>query len=135
MSAIGVIKYRKQRSSIKMPENATFLDEICDEVKAAGIYNDSYAGKKIIACFRNAPAHSQTEVLVPEREGLVLLHLGPCISCETLLKTASSFSRSIKDYLVLCRREMGRRSVLMENGRHVTLKERNTCDCWSLRPT
>ncbi|KAE9208394.1 hypothetical protein PF005_g12237 [Phytophthora fragariae] len=70
MSAIGVIKYRKQRSSIKMPENATFLDEICDEVKAAGIYNDSYAGKKIIAFFRNAPAHSQTEVLLPEREGL-----------------------------------------------------------------
>jgi len=114
-SAIGVVKYRTQRGSIKMHENAAFVDEIYDAVKETDVYKDAYADKKIVVVFDNAPAHSQTEVLVPDRDDLVLLRLGPYSPmCNPIENCFSVLKGHIKDYLALCRGEMGRRSVLME---------------------
>ncbi|KAE9199428.1 hypothetical protein PF004_g19276 [Phytophthora fragariae] len=98
-SAIGVVKYHTQRGSIKMHENAAFVDEIYDAVKATDVYKDSYADKKIVVVFDNAPAHSQTEVLVPEREDLVLLRLGPYSPmCNPIENCFSLLKGHIKDY-------------------------------------
>jgi hypothetical protein len=77
-SDIGVVKYRTQKGSIKkMHDNAAFVDEIYDAVKETDVYKDTYADKKIVVVFGNSPAHSQTVVLVPDRDDLVLLRLGP----------------------------------------------------------
>ncbi|KAE9047303.1 hypothetical protein PR001_g4264 [Phytophthora rubi] len=54
--AIGAVKYRTQRGSIKMHDSAVFVDEIYDAMKATGVYKEWYADKKIVVVFDNAPA-------------------------------------------------------------------------------
>lgn len=65
--------------------------------------------KKIVVVFDNAPTHSQTEVLVPESDELVLPRLGSyspkCNPIENCPKG------HINDYLALRHGDIGRRSV------------------------
>ncbi|GMF40898.1 unnamed protein product [Phytophthora fragariaefolia] len=55
----------------------------------------------------NAPAHSQTETLVPEHDDLVLLRLGPYSPmCNPIENCFSSLKANIKQYLALARDEV-----------------------------
>jgi hypothetical protein len=53
-------------------------------------------------------------------------HQEVLVPCGAVIENCFSVLKGpIKDYLALCRGEMGRRSVLMENGTPVTMKETN----------
>ncbi|KAE9247660.1 hypothetical protein PF004_g4213 [Phytophthora fragariae] len=75
--AFGVVAYRTHRDSIKMDMSAAFVEALYTEIKEADVYKNAFAHKKIVVVFDNAPAHSQTEVLVPAHDDPVLLRLGP----------------------------------------------------------
>ncbi|ETN08522.1 hypothetical protein PPTG_12293 [Phytophthora nicotianae INRA-310] len=74
---VGLVHWAKQRGSIKMEANAAFVDDVYDGVKATDVYRDFFVGKAIVIILDNAPAHSQSEDLIKNREDLELLRLGP----------------------------------------------------------
>ncbi|ETL33325.1 hypothetical protein L916_14209 [Phytophthora nicotianae] len=60
-----------------MEVNAAFVDDVYDAVKATDVYRDFFVGKTIVIILDNAPAHSQAEDLIKNREDLEMLWLGP----------------------------------------------------------
>ncbi|POM76826.1 Hypothetical protein PHPALM_5905 [Phytophthora palmivora] len=106
-SAFGVVAYRTRRGSIKMQDNADFVDELYAAVKDSGVFKHDFTGKKVIVVFDNAPAHNQTETLVTTLDDLVLLRLGPYSPmCSPIENCFSVLESHIKEYLALMRPEM-----------------------------
>ncbi|KAG3085114.1 hypothetical protein PI124_g12239 [Phytophthora idaei] len=58
---VGLVHYRLERGSIRMDENAAFVDEIYDKVKSPPTYFEHFQGKKLVVVLDNAPSHSQRE--------------------------------------------------------------------------
>lgn len=84
---IGVVHYALHHGSIRMKENASFLESVYEKAKASPVYQREYAGKKIVIILDNAPARSQSEARVTAAIDLVLLRLGGHIRvCATQLK-------------------------------------------------
>ncbi|KAG6610359.1 Carbonic anhydrase 2 [Phytophthora cinnamomi] len=71
-SAYGVVAYRTHKGSIKMQNNADFVDALYKVIKASKVYANEYQDKYIVVVFDNAPTHSRTEELVPAHDDLVL---------------------------------------------------------------
>ncbi|KAE9238610.1 hypothetical protein PF002_g10623 [Phytophthora fragariae] len=108
-SAFGVVAYRTHSGSIKMDTNAAFVKALYTEIKEANVYKNDFADKQIVVIFDNAPAHSQTEVLVPAHDELVLLRLEPYSPmCNPIENCFSALKAQIKQYLALMRDEMNR---------------------------
>jgi hypothetical protein len=84
--AEGLVHRRLQRGSIKMQQNANFVDEVYQIIKNSSEYQENFADKKIVLVLDNAPAHNQTEKRVCGGSELMLLRLGPYSPCATLLK-------------------------------------------------
>ncbi|KAE9013809.1 hypothetical protein PR003_g13652 [Phytophthora rubi] len=76
-SEAGLVRYRFERGSIQMNENAAFVDEIYEKVKSCPNFDEHFRGKEVIIVLDNAPAHSQTEERVTDHDDLVLLRLAP----------------------------------------------------------
>jgi hypothetical protein len=99
-SAVGLVHYEQERGSIRMDQNATFVDAIYSTVKELDDYRTAYAGKRIVIMFDNAQAHCQTESRVNHREDLVLLRLGPYSPmCNPIEGCFSSFKAKVKHFL------------------------------------
>ncbi|ETV82055.1 hypothetical protein H257_05574 [Aphanomyces astaci] len=69
--------HRLERGSIKMAQNAAFVEEIYQAVTSSATWDANFQGKKVVIVLDNAPAHSQTEQRVQPHEDVVLLRLGP----------------------------------------------------------
>ncbi|RHY22234.1 hypothetical protein DYB32_009560 [Aphanomyces invadans] len=54
----GLIVHSVQRASIRMEENAAFVETIHNSVKLMPHYQRTFADKKIVIDFDNAPCHS-----------------------------------------------------------------------------
>ncbi|RHY32789.1 hypothetical protein DYB32_002247 [Aphanomyces invadans] len=98
----GLLCSRMQWGSIKMDNNAAFVEEIYAKVKSSASWVSEFQGKKVVIIFDNAPAHSQTEQRTTPHDDMVLLRLGPYSpmlnpieSCFSVLKSA------IKRYLTV----------------------------------
>ncbi|GMF41087.1 unnamed protein product [Phytophthora fragariaefolia] len=76
-SAVGVVLHRLERGSIWMEQNAQFIEDIYDTLKASMFYRENYAGKMVAVVLDNAPAHRQTEGRVAPHEDLEILRLAP----------------------------------------------------------
>ncbi|OWZ08516.1 hypothetical protein PHMEG_00018924 [Phytophthora megakarya] len=72
---VGLMHWANRRGSFNMDVNASFVDDVCDAVKALDVYKEEFMDKTIIIVLGNAPVHSQTEQLVIDRGGLELLLL------------------------------------------------------------
>ncbi|KAF0734162.1 hypothetical protein Ae201684_009030 [Aphanomyces euteiches] len=90
-----------------MAQNAAYIEEIYQAVKAGQSYQRHYEGKMIVIVLDNAPAHSQSELRCVPHEDMCLLRLGPYSpmlnpieSCFSVLKA------SIKRFLALCTEDM-----------------------------
>ncbi|RHZ17934.1 hypothetical protein DYB37_005117 [Aphanomyces astaci] len=73
----GLVCHRLERGSIKMAQNAAFVEEIYQAVTSSATWDANFQGKKVVIVLDSAPAHSQTEQRVQPHEDLVLLRLGP----------------------------------------------------------
>ncbi|KAH9093370.1 hypothetical protein LEN26_018334 [Aphanomyces euteiches] len=116
---LGLVCYRLERGSIKMDQNAAFVDEIYQTVKANSTWRDHFQDKRIVIVLDNAPAHSQTEVRVVQHDDMTLLRLGPYSpmlnpieSCFSVLKA------NIKGYLAR------HTSAMFERGEYQTYLSR-----------
>ncbi|KAG6578298.1 Carbonic anhydrase 2 [Phytophthora cinnamomi] len=76
-SDTGVLLYKLERGSVRMEQNAAFIDATYATIKASPVFNENYGGKKIVVVLDNAPAHRQTEERVTPHDDLVLLRLAP----------------------------------------------------------
>lgn len=76
-SVLGVVSFQLERGSTRMAENAAFVEVVIAAAKKSAVYQTSYADKKIVVVFDNAPAHRQTKGRVEEDVSVVLLHLTP----------------------------------------------------------
>ncbi|KAH9152907.1 hypothetical protein AeRB84_004753 [Aphanomyces euteiches] len=90
-----------------MAQNAAYIEEIYQAVKAGQSYQRHYEGKMIVIVLDNAPAHSQSELRCVPHEGMCLLRSGPYSpmlnpieSCFSVLKA------SIKRFLALRTEDM-----------------------------
>jgi transposase len=125
-SAMGLVVHRLERGSIRMEQNAAFIDEIYCAAKGSATYRDHFLGKKVVVVLDNAPAHRQTEARMEEHDDLVLLRLGtyspmcnPIEGCFSVLKA------KIKDRLALDREELCDRSDMTDDdGNRLTICER-----------
>eukprot|EP00644_Phytophthora_capsici_P001625 jgi/Phyca11/107791/e_gw1.14.363.1 len=88
-SAVGVVLHRLERGSIRMEQNADFIDEIYATAKASQYSRENYAGKTIVVVLDKAPAHRQMEERVTSHADLELLRLAPTRRCATPLRVAS----------------------------------------------
>ncbi|RHZ17679.1 hypothetical protein DYB37_013807 [Aphanomyces astaci] len=73
----GLVCHRLERGSIKMAQNAAFVEEVYQAVKASTSWNTKFEDKRVVIVLDNAPAHSQTEQRVEPHEDLVFERLGP----------------------------------------------------------
>ncbi|KAH9108789.1 hypothetical protein AeMF1_016055, partial [Aphanomyces euteiches] len=76
-SECGHVCFALQHGSIRMQENATFVESIYNAVKGNPTWQNEFQGKKIVIVMDNTPAHSQTEQRVASHDDMVLLRLGP----------------------------------------------------------
>ncbi|GMF45297.1 unnamed protein product [Phytophthora fragariaefolia] len=125
-SAMGLVVHRLERGSIRMEQNAPFIDEVYRSAKASATFRDHYAGKKVVVVLDNAPAHRQTEARVEEHADLVLLRLGPYSPmCNPIEACFSVLKARIKDRLAFDREEICDRSNMTDaNGDRLTARER-----------
>ncbi|KAE8991690.1 hypothetical protein PR001_g21155 [Phytophthora rubi] len=99
---VGLLHYETQRGSIKMEENAAFVNAVYDVAKTHPTYQQHFAGKPVVIVLDNAPVHSKTEELVREREDLVLLRLAPhSRMCNPIEGCFSVLKAAIKRFLAL----------------------------------
>ncbi|RHY19189.1 hypothetical protein DYB32_010275 [Aphanomyces invadans] len=73
----GLVCNKLERGSIKMEQNAEFIEDVYQLVKRSDTWRDHFAGKCIVIVLDNAPAHSQTESRVVQHDDMSLLRLGP----------------------------------------------------------
>ncbi|POM76133.1 Hypothetical protein PHPALM_6667 [Phytophthora palmivora] len=125
-STIGVILYRLQQGSIKMEENAEFVEEIYKAVKASPEFADNYKGKNVVIVFDNAPAHRQTEDRITEHDDMVLLRLTPYSPmCNPIDNCISVLKSHIKEHLARDREAISDRSNMVdEDGAPLTISVR-----------
>lgn len=71
-SGIGVLLYKQEMGSIRMEQNAVFIDDIYRTVKPSIVCRENYNAKMIVVILNNAPAHRQTGQRVKEHDDLVL---------------------------------------------------------------
>ncbi|RHY60699.1 hypothetical protein DYB30_009481 [Aphanomyces astaci] len=109
---VGLVCYRMERGSIKMEQNATFVEEVYRASKNSPAYQNHFVGKKIVIVLDNAPAHSQTEHRVAAHEDMTLLRLGPYSpmlnpieSCFSVLKAHIKRFLAERTILLFHRRE------------------------------
>lgn len=67
----GLLCYEMVTGSIRMENNAAFVERIYEAVKSSAVYRENYADKKIVIVFDNAGAHHQTEERVSTHDDLV----------------------------------------------------------------
>ncbi|KAH9121467.1 hypothetical protein LEN26_010647 [Aphanomyces euteiches] len=60
-----------------MAQNAAYIEEIYQAVKAGESYQRHYQGKMVIIVLGNAPAHSQSELRCVPHDDMCLVRLGP----------------------------------------------------------
>lgn len=58
---VGLVHFAIRRGSIRMEENAAFVNAVYEAVKAHNVYQEHFQGKSIVIIYDNDPAHSQTE--------------------------------------------------------------------------
>lgn len=85
---MGLLHHHLERGSIRMSENAAFVDDIYAKVKASPTYIEHFQGKKVVVSLDNATVHSQTEDRVTEHDDLVFLRLAPYPQCVTRSKVS-----------------------------------------------
>ncbi|EGZ05914.1 hypothetical protein PHYSODRAFT_533223, partial [Phytophthora sojae] len=122
----GVVLYRLERGSIRMEQNAAFIDDIYRTVKASAFFRENYEGKKVVVVLDNAPAHRQTEERVAPHDDLVLLRLAPYSPmCNPIEGCFSVLKARIKEHLALDREAICDRSNMTDvDGNLVTIKKR-----------
>ncbi|GMF31740.1 unnamed protein product [Phytophthora fragariaefolia] len=125
-SAVGVVRHRLERGSIRMEQNLQFIEDIYDTVKASMFYRENYTGKIVVVVLDNAPAHRQTEERVAPHEDLEILRLAPYSPmCNGVEGWFSVLKAHIKDALALDRDEICDRSNMTDtDGNRLTVKER-----------
>ncbi|RHZ13198.1 hypothetical protein DYB37_009937 [Aphanomyces astaci] len=108
----GLVCHQLERGSIKMAQNAAFVEEIYQAVKSSATWNANFQGKRVVIILDNAPAHSQTEQRVQPHHDLVLLRLGPYSpmlnpieSCFSVLKAHIKRFLAARTNLLFDRRE------------------------------
>ncbi|RHY86580.1 hypothetical protein DYB35_010217 [Aphanomyces astaci] len=83
-----------------MDQNAAFVEEIYQVVKASDVWRDHFEGKRVVIILDNAPAHSQTERRVVQHDDMTLLRLGPYSPMLNPIESCFSVLKSkIKGYL------------------------------------
>ncbi|RHY81469.1 hypothetical protein DYB26_015498 [Aphanomyces astaci] len=109
---VGLVCYRMERGSIKMEQNAAFVEEVYRASKNSPAYQNHFVGKKIVIVLDNALAHSQTEHRVAAHEDMTLLRLGsyspmlnPIESCFSVLKAHIKRFLAERTILLFHRRE------------------------------
>ncbi|ETL92821.1 hypothetical protein L917_08931, partial [Phytophthora nicotianae] len=70
---VGLVHYATCRGSIKMKNNAAFVDAM----KAHPVYQEHFEVMMIVAVLDNAAVHNETEDIAQGRNDLELLGLGP----------------------------------------------------------
>ncbi|OWZ17686.1 hypothetical protein PHMEG_0008341 [Phytophthora megakarya] len=125
-SVMGVVLYRLQRGSIKMQQNAAFIDDIYRTVKVSPVFQQNYQGKKIVVDLDNAPSHRQTEQRVSPDDDLILLRLAPYSPmCNPIEGCFSVLKSHIKNNLTVHREEICNRDNMTDfDGNVLTIKER-----------
>ncbi|OWZ11178.1 hypothetical protein PHMEG_00015840 [Phytophthora megakarya] len=120
------VLYRLERGSIKMQQNAAFIDDIYRTVKAPPVFQQNYQGKNIVVVLDNAPAHRQTEQRVSSHDDLILLRLAPYSPmCNPIEGCFSVLKSHIKTNLALHREEICNRDNMTDfDGNVLTIKER-----------
>ncbi|KAG6617625.1 Carbonic anhydrase 2 [Phytophthora cinnamomi] len=118
--------YNLERGSVRMEQNAAFIDAIYVTVKASPVFNENYGGKKIVVVLDNAPAHRQTGERVTPHDDLVLLRLAPYSPmCNPIEGCFSVLKAHIKEHLALDREAICDRSNMVNSdGVTLTIKER-----------
>lgn len=76
-ASIGLVAFRLERESIRIDENAAFVEGIYQAVKSSDTYHEFYLGKKVVVVLDNSPAHRQTKERVIKHDDMVLLRLAP----------------------------------------------------------
>lgn len=125
-ASIGLVTYRLERGSIRMEQNAAFVEEIYQAVKASDVFRDCFEGKKVVIVLDNAPAHRQTEERVTEHPDMELLRLGPYSPmCNPIEGCFSVLKAHIKRDLAIDRSEICNRSREPDsNGEVLSIAER-----------
>ncbi|RHY15468.1 hypothetical protein DYB32_010761 [Aphanomyces invadans] len=129
---LGLVCYRLEGGSIKMDENAAYVETIYQAMKMSASWQDNFAGKRIVIVLDNAPAHSQTEERVVQHDDMTLLRLGPYSPMLNLIESCISVLKSrIKGYLAHHTADMfergeyrtflERRKVLLEDAAHESM--------------
>ncbi|KAE8878713.1 hypothetical protein PF005_g7989 [Phytophthora fragariae] len=105
-----------------MKTNAAFVEDLYKVINESDVYMNDYSDKKIVTVFDNEPAYSQTEVLVPVHDDLVLLRLGPYSPMYNPIENCfSALKAKIKQYLTLMRDEMNEpRTQLTSTGPRIS---------------
>ncbi|ETV95943.1 hypothetical protein H310_10603 [Aphanomyces invadans] len=89
-----------ERGSIKMDQNAAFVESIYQAVKESDAWQAGFVDKRVVILFDNAPVHSQTEERVVQHDDLTLLRLGPYSPMLIPIESCFSvFKSRIKAYL------------------------------------
>ncbi|RHY87780.1 hypothetical protein DYB35_008985 [Aphanomyces astaci] len=128
----GLVHYKLERGSIRMEQNALFVEEVYEAVKRSDTWRDHFAGKRVVIVLDNAPAHSQTESRVVQHDDMTLLRLGPYSpmlnpieSCFSVLKARIKSYLALHTYAMFERGEYGtfleRRMVLLEDAARASL--------------
>ncbi|KAG3030627.1 hypothetical protein PC120_g3627 [Phytophthora cactorum] len=126
-SGMGVVLYRLERGIIRMEQNAAFVEEIYQTIKATEMFFECYDGKKVVIVFDNAPAHRQTKQRVTAHDDMVILRLTPYSPmCNPIEGCFSVLKAHIKDHLAMDREEICDRSNMTDNdGVTLTITERS----------
>jgi hypothetical protein len=125
-SAVGTISFRTTRGSIKMEQNAAFIEGVYEAIKRHPEYELHYACKKVVLVLDNAPCHSQTETRVDAHDDMVILRLGPYSPmCNPIEGCFSVLEARVKDFIAMHRHELSSpREELDENGKPLSMLER-----------
>lgn len=100
--ADGLLARRIERITIRMEQDAAYVDAVYAAAKEAPGYNDHFLGKKMVIVMDRAPAHRQTETRVSERDDLALLRLAPYSTmCNAIKNRFSVLKAKINAYLRL----------------------------------
>ncbi|RHY73865.1 hypothetical protein DYB30_013053 [Aphanomyces astaci] len=116
---LGLVCYRLERGSIKMDQNAAYVETIYQTVKMSAVWEEHFAGKRVVIVLDNAPAHSQTEERVVQHDDMTLLRLGPYSPMLNPIESCFSVLKSrIKGYLA------HHTAYMFERGEYHTFLER-----------
>ncbi|POM67135.1 LOW QUALITY PROTEIN: Hypothetical protein PHPALM_16912 [Phytophthora palmivora] len=132
---VGLVCFKTHRGSIKMEQNAVFVDTIYDCVKDHATYKEHFSGKPIVVT-TPLPTVEQRSSYAP-RNDLILLRLGPYSPmCNPIEGCFSVLKAKIKRYLTLHQCEIHNAPVGQMQEQRMQLLERaasSSMSCMDVR--